>query len=158
MHYSNCTLTPSCKVHTFRKIYYCIWNHKQAFWFQHILTQNSIYSPIGVRVYYRFTHGGFCGGSPDTAIYIHFYILCHLSWQGLACLLPWHQGIQGLSCQGRGAEYRDEDGLPRLLPQQSSRFLRRWTSHTAWCSRRSRTARVVQTQAALVLPPSGQSR
>lgn len=56
---------------------------------------NSIYSSIRVRVYYKFTHRGFCDeSSRHTAIYIHFSILCHLSWQRLACFL----GMKGVSC------------------------------------------------------------
>lgn len=43
----------------------------QAFRFQHILTQNSIYSPTGVKAYYRSTRGVGVEGPRRTAIYIH---------------------------------------------------------------------------------------
>lgn len=98
MHYSNCMPTPSCKVHVSRKIYYCIWNHKQAFWFQHILTPNSIYSPK--RGHYRFTHRGLTVNVLDRqqSIYTSLFHVTSLDRGWLA----WHQGLKGLSCRWSG--------------------------------------------------------
>lgn len=86
----NCTLIPPHKIHIFRKIYYCIWNHKQAFWLPpaHSYSKQYIQSQYSQSVLQIHTQGFLSWKSRRTAIYIHFYILCHLSGQKLA----WHQG------------------------------------------------------------------
>lgn len=55
-----------------------------------------------VKVYYRFTRGGSLWRKPQT-----YSNICTLQFSrspllAEACLLPWHQGIEGLSRQRRG--------------------------------------------------------
>lgn len=139
MHYTNCTLTPSHKVHVFRKIYYCIWNHKQAFWFQHILTQNSIYSPSQKVLQ---THTWVLQSKSQASDNLY---TCPFSVTSRQRLARWASRHEGSLTPVKGKQNIQMKVVsPRLLLLQNSRFPRRWTSRKVWCSRRSRRTRVVQ--------------